>query len=287
MADPLRKVNPGDPLQFRAATYNAMIDAARAQREGRALIRGTGISGKAAGDVRVRNDSGANRAAYDVVGILGPLFGPAEHLNEFQRRAVLRVGVPDADAAAAGRIAILAEPLAPGRIGRAYVAGVCAARVKIRDPLHACAVPVAGTADQLESAARGPVQLLWAEAVAPDSVAWAIIRFGGVGGIDLAVWVRVKKTGGDWGSATEQCSWIYDLYGTEGGLTPDNLIVAGVSNVFGRAAAGRYQAAGDGTLALALVDPEGEYGDPSSWTLLVVVDEVEDIAVCNSAPVGG
>jgi hypothetical protein len=74
----LRKVKPGDPLAIPAATFNTFVDAAR---DFLARQHQQGQSGTPSGRhnciVLVRNDSGAGRQRFDVLGISGPLFDPA------------------------------------------------------------------------------------------------------------------------------------------------------------------------------------------------------------------
>ncbi|MCE5230472.1 hypothetical protein LLG95_12880 [bacterium] len=281
MSDPFKKVAPGDRLEISAPAYNAFVDAALAHRNNQHNVRIDRLPEKSTGAVLIRNDSGSVRQRFDVLGIAGPLIAPANNLTEFQNRVALKGVAPAAATVAAGRIAILAEPLKAGKIGRAFVHGVCAARVKILDPNHVCAVAMAGVADHLESAAEGPIQIIWNEPVAPGAVAWSLIRFGGGGG-SYETWVRVKKTAGDWGTATTRCSWVYDLYPTTGEMDEDTRLVAGVSSVYGRASAGRYHAAAYGSVAIAVIDPDGDPEDPGAW-MLIAVDEVEDVAVCNAA----
>ena len=78
MGDALRKVKPGDPLAIPAEAFNAFIDAARdvqsrrlAQRQGAQPAQDPGTT-----VVLVRNDSGADRDRFDVLGIAGPLISP-------------------------------------------------------------------------------------------------------------------------------------------------------------------------------------------------------------------
>ena len=214
MAAPFDKVAPGDPLRISARTFNTFVEAATAYRNRQFDIARRPQPGVVHGNIRIRNDTGGDRQAFDVVSIVGPVFGPDDNLTEFQRRVTMRVGVPDVTAVAAGRVAILAEPLAAGRIGRAYIYGTCAARVKILDPSHVNAVPVEGVTDYLESAAEGPIQILWNDSVSIGSVAWSLIRFGGGGGgivqIRLARLVGFWFTEGEFGYAIGYLGYLID-----------------------------------------------------------------------------
>ena len=119
-----RRVKAGDPVKIPAPAYNAWCEAAEAFRAGN-----QGFTTPTAGDrpdytrVKVRNDSGADRSRFDVLGVSGPLFTPTDNLAEFLRAPKLIGALPDADTHA-GRFVILLEPLPAGKIGWALAAGV-------------------------------------------------------------------------------------------------------------------------------------------------------------------
>ena len=71
---------------------------------------------------------------------------------------------------------VLAEPIASVKIGRAYIGGVCLAKVNVTDAGHAYATITDGEEAYLTSAASGPVQILWKEAGTGQK--WAQIRLG-------------------------------------------------------------------------------------------------------------
>jgi hypothetical protein len=79
----------------------------------------------------------------------------------------------------AGRFVILAEPIAAGKIGRAYAAGVCPVRVNVAGESHRFAACEPGDTGQLHSAPTGPAELLWTEAGTGQR--WAVVRIGGGG----------------------------------------------------------------------------------------------------------
>jgi hypothetical protein len=125
----------------------------------------------------------ADRGRFDVLGITGPVLTPTENLDAFKSRVVLHGGVPQASHA--GRFVVLAEPVAAGAIGRAFVDGVCPVRVEMDDESHGFADVAAGVTATLRSAASGTAQLLWVqpqEARDDPAIAWTIVRIGGGGG---------------------------------------------------------------------------------------------------------
>lgn len=212
MSASLRKVRPGDPLVIPAASYNAFVDAAfdlrnRQRTTGRDAVPET----RQTGIVLVRNDSGADRGRFDVLGIAGPIIAPADNVEAFQERIAV-VGVLPA-AEHAGRFVILLEPLRAGALGKAVIAGAAIARVRMLDESHPCADVEPGESSHLVSAAAGAAGLLWVQPPEqrPDpDIAWAIVRMGGSAG-ELRL-VRVVQNGGDAGSLTTRCTYTYDLY---------------------------------------------------------------------------
>jgi hypothetical protein len=83
-----RRVKPGDPVRIPAGAYNAWCEAAEAFQAGNASLIGQTAGGMPDRTrVRIRNDSGADRARFDVLGVSGPLFTPTENLVEFLSKA--------------------------------------------------------------------------------------------------------------------------------------------------------------------------------------------------------
>ena len=283
----LKKVKPGDPLNIPAETFNTLIDAAHDfQARQQVIGRQSQRQARATGIVLVRNDSGEGRDRFDILGIDGPLITPTDNPVEFENRIAIGGVKPSVEGLHAGRFVVLLEPLAENAIGRAMVAGVCVARVEMIDETHRYADARPDESGQLISAAIGAAQLLWVqpEEDRTGNIAWAIVRLGGGGSNVETLTVRVKRTGGSSGDADTRCSYVYDVYPLHGELNDDTRLVAGVSNVLGRADRGRYRHAADGTPALAWWDTTSEDPDsPSAWTLVDVADEVEDVATCNAA----
>ena len=74
MGDHLKKVQARQPLRIPAAAYNAFIDAANDyRRRQRSTASDPRQSFRQAGIVLVRNDTGADRERFDVVGLDAPI----------------------------------------------------------------------------------------------------------------------------------------------------------------------------------------------------------------------
>ncbi|GIW90213.1 MAG: hypothetical protein KatS3mg109_0645 [Pirellulaceae bacterium] len=173
--DPFRKVQAGQPLQIPAAVWNAMLDVVRAARNEQHTVdhaTPTGITRP--GIITVRNATGVAQDRFDVIGLDGPIVGPADNLREFESRVAFDAVVPTENHF--GRFAILLEPLRAGAIGRAVIAGVTPARLYVDASLYAYARPRPGDTHALDSVPHGPARTVWSENVA-SSPRWAIIAF--------------------------------------------------------------------------------------------------------------
>ena len=177
MGDALRKVKPGDPLAIPAEAFNAFIDAARdvqsrrlAQRQGAQPAQDPGTT-----VVLVRNDSGADRDRFDVLGIAGPLISPSDDLDAFKSRVAL-TGVTPTAANHTGKFVVLLEPVADGEIGRACIAGVCPAKLGPVGDTDLYADIAAGDPSKLQPAPSGAARILWY--VGSGSPRWSVVRIG-------------------------------------------------------------------------------------------------------------
>lgn len=213
----LRKVHAGDPLVVRASDWNAILDVTRAQSPQ------LGIGAEEAHCrqntvVLVRNDSGGDRLRLAVLGIDGPIITPTDNLEEFKRRVVLKGVVPVAGTHD-GKFVILAEPLADGKIGRAYVDGVCPVRLKVRYT-NQTAVKAEQTQDvtRIELCYHGSATILWREGGVPsppfgELEEWAIVRLGRSGYPTPSIFpIKLVQDGGSQGTATTPATWSYRYY---------------------------------------------------------------------------
>lgn len=182
--DPLKKVRPGDPLQVPAAGYNAMVDAARAEKMRRQGIERSARAGfRQTGIVLVKNNSGADRDRFNVLGIDGPIFTPAEGLDSFKNDQAFK-GITPATADHLGNFVILLEPIESGKIGPAVASGVCPVRVNVTDESHGYADVADGQAGYLASGASGAARILCVESGTGEK--WAKVRIGAGGGGDVS-----------------------------------------------------------------------------------------------------
>lgn len=179
MPDPFKKVAEGEDVTFSAGQWNAMVDAARAQRLGQHDRTTDGPSTTRSADiVRVKNESGADLPMRAVLGLDAPIFTPSDSLDAFLREVTFRGVVPTA--LHAGKFCVLLEPAPADRVVRAFVDGMTQVRLDLTDPDHTCADVADGVTDHLVSSRTGSAQIVWAEdePYGYEGVRWSIIRFG-------------------------------------------------------------------------------------------------------------
>jgi len=125
----LEPLHPGDPIPREAATYNAYGDAAKAHREGQNRLSGGGLSEVVPpGVVFIKNATEGALDRGSVVGLGDVVITPEDNLPEFQSQPVF-LGETPSTSSHVDKWCVLAEPLADGDIGWAYLAGVHAAQV--------------------------------------------------------------------------------------------------------------------------------------------------------------
>ena len=210
MSSALRKVRSGDPLVIPAAAYNAFIDAALDFRQRTAhLGQGAQPSFPQASIVLVRNDSGSNQNRMAVLGVEAPIIDPSANEEEFRNRVALSCITPAADTHE-GKFVVLAEPIANGKIGRAYAAGVCPVKIDVPDEEHEWryAEIADGITGNLKVSMQGSATILWR--AGGTGVQWAVIRLGQP--VPMHVFpVELTQVGGEQGNEENPASWTYDV----------------------------------------------------------------------------
>ena len=178
MGDALKKVTAGSPLAIPAATYNAFIDAARAEQ---AHQGDQGVPGQAvpreSGIVLIKNTTESDLDRFDILGIDSPVFTPTDNEQEFKNRVALKGVTPDTEEDEHyGRFAILLEPLAAGNIGLGMEQGVTPEKVNIDDVSYRTADLCDAQTGYLEAGNEGSARILWIKS--GTGVKWAVVRLG-------------------------------------------------------------------------------------------------------------
>lgn len=177
--DPFRHVQVGDPPGVPVVVWNAILDAIRKIVGATIATRGGKQFDPEKATILVRNDSGADRACFDVLGIDTPLVSPVGgtgYLDEFAARLAVS-GITPA-AGHARRFCVLQEALASGAIGRAIIAGTTIARVNATTSATGTFVKAgAGVTTALVQDASGIGEVLWAESGTGNGK-YAVVRIG-------------------------------------------------------------------------------------------------------------
>lgn len=179
------KVSAGQTLtNMPAEVWNGMVAAGNSFRNS-ILSDGGRPSPRARKTdiIKVKNDSGANRAKGEVLGDFSSLVTTVTAEN-------IRL---TADAPAAGKsFGVLLEHVADGSIGELQLSGVCLATVTISDTAHEFADIDPGNY-KLISATIGPVQIVFAPAGTGDIE--CVVRLGSMSAAK-PVYHALTKTGG-------------------------------------------------------------------------------------------
>lgn len=181
----LRKLGPAETLPaIPRETFNTIVDVhTLLSRKKLPFGKPPPVPLKGNTTVLVRNDSGSDVERFAVLGIDEPIVLPTDNENEFASNWALACVTPttgDSDTAGhAGRFVVTAEPIANGKIGRAYYAGVCPVRIEIAsgEDNPRFAEIIDGETTALQSSSSGSVAVLWSGAAASGED-WALIRFG-------------------------------------------------------------------------------------------------------------
>lgn len=186
-----RKVHSGQRLRMSAEEFNAFTDAAVDLRA-RQSSRGTRPfpSDTPSPTILVRNDSGQNVPRFGVLGLAGPLITPEDNLSEFQSRIALS-GIAPVEEEHEDGFVILAEPLAEGVIGEAFLTGASPVQVEVEDEDHSHATVKDGEVGFLVSTGdEGKNRILWKELGTGLKWALVMVRAAGGGGAERMVVVR-------------------------------------------------------------------------------------------------
>lgn len=119
----MKKVASGQPLRIPASTFNTMVDAA-SDYQRRSLNRGSSAvpSDTRSGIVLIRNQSGADRDRFSVLGLSSILITPTENSQEFSARYAMNAVLPTNSYTQ--KFCVLQEPIKSNGLGRAMIVGI-------------------------------------------------------------------------------------------------------------------------------------------------------------------
>jgi len=173
-----RKVFPGDKIEFSLFDHNRGVDAVRAMLNREHSIKRTPgtIGRKAGGSIPVLNATGEDLTdEFSIVALEEPIIKPDDNEREFLRGPALR-GVKPSDENYK-LVAVLQGPVAKDGIVDGLLVGVSQCRLDVKDENHFFAGAVIDDCSHLESAASGPVRILW-RPPNKTGVQWAVVQVG-------------------------------------------------------------------------------------------------------------
>ncbi|HOI56569.1 MAG TPA: hypothetical protein PLP01_15070 [Phycisphaerae bacterium] len=177
MSNPFRPVTSGEPFRPSARVWNVLMQLAQAFDGGGMDATGLAALGLSSpAPVVVRNDSGADRDEFDVLGIDGALVLPSDGAmpaSQFKTSVAVK-GVTPVDPDHLGRFVVLSGPVKAGAIGRGYVSGTFPVKLDVADADHQWAEIDDGST-RLKSCATGSAAILWKESGTGEK--WALVRF--------------------------------------------------------------------------------------------------------------
>lgn len=197
----MKKVQPGQPLEIKATTWNAFIDAAEYVKNIQSNQNSPSLrNGLHNGVVLIKNGESATYPQFSAMVLADIIIKPAANLREFKEKIPAFVGCRMIEAYEGYPYAILLEPIASGKIGRALLLGIVPVQLSVLDPDHQFAEPVPGSnAGAMQSADTGVARILWRAGNSGSQ--WCMIQLGGAGsggGDDRVTLCRV--TGGSSGA---------------------------------------------------------------------------------------
>lgn len=193
----MNKVQAGQPLEIKASTWNAFIDAAEIiknqQQNEQITAKDSGIR---TGIVLVQNSESTLAGRFTALMLTGILVTPAKNEGEFVSRPPAFTGKRMGSTYVGYPYAILLEPIMPGKIGKAMLLGTTPAQVNILNATHQYAEPT--SSGSLQSAETGVARLLWK--AGNSGTQWCMLLLGGAGSGSGGDSVLCQIEGGSSGS---------------------------------------------------------------------------------------
>ena len=148
----MNKVQTGDPIQIKAATWNSFIDAAEYVKNLQSDQCGGPLrNGNYSGVVLLKNGESTLFPRFSAMAITDVLIRPDANEPEFTGKCPAFLGRKVTNAYEEYPYAVLLEPVDAGKIGRALLLGIVPAKVSILDPEHKFAEPMIGNASGASS----------------------------------------------------------------------------------------------------------------------------------------
>jgi hypothetical protein len=165
----------GNITAIRAKTWNAIADVVNGGRvDAASQAAQAPAGGMNAGWVWVKNTSGSDRSRFDCMALGDPVMNLT---NDGQVDVLFKCDTADPDASPA----ILLEPIADGRVGRAVIYGLCLAKVSIATSTSLLFAEPQTSDHNLKAVASGKIKLLKAPSTSAITLLPVVVGVGGAG----------------------------------------------------------------------------------------------------------
>lgn len=160
-----QRLFPGDVITgIPSQTWNQFCDAAEAyQRTSRNQEQALLGSGSYTGVVTVRNDSGADRDRFSVLGIdTTILYTPTDNLDDFKALGPVLKGISPTSTETE-KFVITQEPILSGKLGRGMLLGMTAVQIDVVDATDDYADIISADMAKLRSQPYGNARIVYKE----------------------------------------------------------------------------------------------------------------------------
>jgi len=173
----MRRLQTGQKLNnaITAGDWNEICDMVEFFRRLKTMTGGGNTERLPAGVVLIENASGSDQDRCDILGIDSVVISSADNIAEFKSRPVLSCITPAADYHT-GKFVVLYEPIANGKLGYAWVTGVCPVQIQSIQPEHLYADITDSDTSKLTSHVAGGARILWR--ADDDGLGWALVQLG-------------------------------------------------------------------------------------------------------------
>ena len=171
------KAKAGQPFRPSARDWNEFVDTARSLQTGKLNVDFDGeLPEHSQTKVLVKNQSGNRLDRFSILALGEPWRKPEDDLPQFKRQIVFLGEIPQQHECKDPKhpFVILLEPLQPGGIGEAVLAGIVIAQVEVIREIDLYAEVVQGNTTSLRTSPHGRSRILWKE---PGlGLKWSVVR---------------------------------------------------------------------------------------------------------------
>jgi hypothetical protein len=171
------KAKAGQPFRPSARDWNEFVDTARSLQTGKLNVDFDGeLPEHSQTKVLIKNQSGSRLDRFSILALGEPWRKPEDDLPQFKRQIVFLGEIPQQHECKDPKhpFVILLEPLQPGGIGEAVLAGIVIAQVEVIREIDLYAEVVQGNTTSLRTSPHGRSRILWKE---PGlGLKWSVVR---------------------------------------------------------------------------------------------------------------